>query len=61
MQTVERSILSAEVAEAITAAGNEVGRVESPAPRGLVRRATFGHRYLADEAGDGSGYRRRDE
>ncbi len=68
MQTVERATLAAEVVEAITAAGYEVVHrppveavVEAPAPRGVVRRATFGHRYLVDEAGDGSGYRRRGE
>ncbi len=67
MQAVERSpAISAEtttaVIEVITATGYDIvrrPRTRPPAPRGTVRRATFGHHYLADEEGDGSGYRRR--
>lgn len=69
MQTVERApAISAETTTAVikasTAAGYDIvrrPRTTPPAPRGTVRRATSGHRYLTDEAGDGSRYRRRGE
>ena len=66
MQSVESPAIPVETTtsaiEALTDAGYEIvrrPRAEPPAPRGVVRRTPSGHRYLVDEAGDGSGYRHR--
>jgi hypothetical protein len=48
------------VVSAIVAAGYDIipRSATLPSRTGTARRATFGHRYLIDEVGDGSGYRR---
>jgi hypothetical protein len=44
--------------EILTELRDRLGVAEHPEPR-VTKAVTFGHRYLVDEAGDGSGYRRR--